>query len=179
MSHELKEHVVEYLEKNVHNFSYKLLSELAVIYASKMDKHYCDLFFRKFKEKFLKELKYLDQETFYKVLWALVKAKAIQVNEQGGSEWSQVKEAVVAKVKDFDPKTITNIMVLATVAKGAEGAEGLSGDLFDQIEPEVILKLKAMILPDLLNLMWSVQEIKRGSKYFYEKLEEEILARIR
>lgn len=35
------------------------------------------------------------------------------------------------KIKDFDPKTITDILVLATVAKGAEGAEGLSGDLFD------------------------------------------------
>ena len=47
------------------------------------------------------------------------------------------------------------------------------------MEPEVILKMKAMILPDLLNLLWSAQEIKRGSKFFYEKLEEEILTRIR
>jgi hypothetical protein len=47
-------------------------------------------------------------------------------------------------MKDFDPKTLTNILVLATVGKGAEGAEGLSGDLWDQVEPEVILKMKAM-----------------------------------
>lgn len=132
------------------------MSELAVIYASKMDPKYRDVFFkRNFKDKFLKELRYLDQETFYKVLWSLVKAEAITVNEEGGSDWSQVKEAVVAKMKDFEPKTLTNILVLATVAKRAEGAEGLSGDLFDQIEPEVIIKMKTMVLPDLLNLLWS------------------------
>ena len=132
------------------------MSELAVIYASKMDPKYRDVFFkRNFKDKFLKELRYLDQETFYKVLWSLVKAEAITVNEEGGSDWSQVKEAVVAKMKDFEPKTLTNILVLVTVAKRAEGAEGLSGDLFDQIEPEVIIKMKTMVLPDLLNLLWS------------------------
>jgi len=27
--------------------------------------------------------------------------------------------------------------------------------------------------------LWSSQEVKRGSNYFFEKLEEEILARIR
>jgi hypothetical protein len=36
-----------------------------------------------------------------------------------------------------------------------------------------------MQLPDLLNLLWSAQEIKRGSKLFFEKLEEEIISRIR
>lgn len=41
------------------------------------------------------------------------------------------------------------------------------------------MKMKFMALPDLLNLMWSTQEIRRGSNYFYEKLEEEILSRIR
>jgi hypothetical protein len=35
------------------------------------------------------------------------------------------------------------------------------------VEAEVILKMKGMALPDLLNLLWSVQEIKRGSAYFY------------
>lgn len=39
--------------------------------------------------------------------------------------------------------------------------------------------MKSMALPDLINLLWSVQEIKRGSKFFFEKLEEEIMSRIR
>jgi hypothetical protein len=108
-----------------------------------------------------------------------IKANSIAIDERGGTEWSQIKDAVVSKMKDFDPKTLTNILVLATVAKGSEGAEGLSGDLFDQLEPEVILKMRSMQLPDLLNLLWSAQEIKRGSKLFFEKLEEEIISRIR
>ena len=61
MSHELKQGVIDYLQENASSFSYPILSELAVIYASKMDANYCDLFFnRYFKEKVLKELKYLD-----------------------------------------------------------------------------------------------------------------------
>jgi hypothetical protein len=136
---------MDYIKENMHQFNYQILSELAVIYASRMDKHYKSLFFeRTFKDKFLKELRYLDQETFYKIMWSLVKAKAIGIDEQAGTDWHLIKEAVVAKMKDFEPKTLTNILVLATVAKGAEGAEGLSGDLWDQVEPEVILKMKAM-----------------------------------
>ncbi len=77
-------------------------------------------------------------------MWSLIKAKAIGIDETAGSDWNQIKESIVAKMKDFDPKTLTNILVLATVGKGAEGAEGLSGDLWDQVEPEVILKMKAM-----------------------------------
>jgi len=83
-----------------------------------MDKNYKKLFFeRTFKEKFIKELKYLDQETFYKIMWSLIKAKVITIDESPGSDWFQIKEAVVGKMKDFDPKTLTNILVLATVAK--------------------------------------------------------------
>ena len=41
------------------------------------------------------------------------------------------------------------------------------------------MKMKQMALPDLLNLLWSAQEIKRGSLYFYTKIEEEIMLRIR
>lgn len=86
-----------------------------MIYASKMDPKYRDLFFKRyFKEKFIRDFKHLDQETFYKVLWSLVKAEAIAINEQGGSEWSTVKEAVVFKMKDFTPQTLTNVLVLAT-----------------------------------------------------------------
>jgi hypothetical protein len=57
--------------------------------------------------------------------------------------------------------------------------DGIARDLFEQAEPEVILKMNSMMLPDLLNLMWSVQEINRGSNYFFEKLEGEIVTRLR
>ena len=148
MSHNLKEAMMDYMKENVHHLSYQTLAELAVIFATKYDQHYKKLFFeRNFKEKFIRELKYLDQETFYKILWSLIKARAIAIDEQAGANWFQVKEAIVAKVKDFDPKTLTNILVLATVAKGAIGdLEGgkLYGDLWEQVEPEVILKMKTM-----------------------------------
>ena len=36
-----------------------------------------------------------------------------------------------------------------------------------------------MQLTDLVNLFWSVKEIGQGSKYFYEKLEDEITSKMR
>lgn len=61
MSHDFKQYSIDYLQENIHYFNYKILSELAVIYASKMDPKYRDVFFkRNFKEKFLKDLKHLD-----------------------------------------------------------------------------------------------------------------------
>jgi hypothetical protein len=61
MSHDLKQFAIDYLKDNVHYFNYKILSELAVIYASKIDPKYRDVFFKRtFKDKFLKDLKHLD-----------------------------------------------------------------------------------------------------------------------
>jgi len=54
--------------------TYETTSELAVIYASRMDDTYKNLFFEKTAEKFLKELRYLKDETMYKIVWAMVKA---------------------------------------------------------------------------------------------------------
>lgn len=51
--------------------------------------------------------------------------------------------------------------------------------MFEVIEPELILKMKTMLLPDLINLLWSVLEINKGSKLFYSKLEDELSVRIR
>lgn len=39
--------------------------------------------------------------------------------------------------------------------------------------------MKTMALSDLVNLMWSVQEINKGSDFFYKTLEKEISNRIR
>jgi hypothetical protein len=44
-SHELKQALIDYLRENVHAFSYQIMADLAVLYASKMDKHYKELFF--------------------------------------------------------------------------------------------------------------------------------------
>ena len=39
--------------------------------------------------------------------------------------------------------------------------------------------MREMALDDLINLLWSSLEIKKGTHYFYEKLEEELSKRIR
>ena len=62
--------------------SYEILSELAVVYALKMDPTYKKLFFTKLRLKFLKELEYLKDETLYKILWAFFKAEALTINSK-------------------------------------------------------------------------------------------------
>lgn len=70
--------------------TYEVLAELAVVYATKMDKTYKEMFFQKTKEKFFKELKYLKEETLYKILWACVKSGELTVSENS-SEWQAAK----------------------------------------------------------------------------------------
>jgi hypothetical protein len=60
MTHDLKDNILEYVSNNVNSFNYSIMAELAVIYASKMDQTYKELFFEKMKEKFFRDLKYLD-----------------------------------------------------------------------------------------------------------------------
>ena len=51
-------------------------------------------------------------------------------------------------------------------------------DFWNMLEPELILKMREMELSDLINLMWSSLEIKRGSKTFYDELEKVMTRRI-
>lgn len=67
--------MIDHIQDNLSQMTYEVLAELAVIYATRMDNTYKGLFFEKTKEKFLKELKYLKEETFYKILWACLKAE--------------------------------------------------------------------------------------------------------
>lgn len=69
--------MIDHVSDNLSQLTYEVLAELAVIYATKMDKTYKSLFFEKTKEKFYKELKYLKEETLYKILWACVKAEEL------------------------------------------------------------------------------------------------------
>lgn len=78
MHQELKMRIHEHIVENVSQINYNILSELAVLYASKMDKHYRNLFFKTHKEKFMKDLPHLDSENFYKIIWGFVKAKELE-----------------------------------------------------------------------------------------------------
>lgn len=72
------------------------------------------------------------------------------------------------------PKYLTDIIVLTTRQKGGE-----SSDFFEKMEPILTGKMKEMAIDDLVNLLWSALQISKGSKFFYERLEEEIGRRVR
>ena len=75
MSHELKENIIEYLRDHINDFNYNVISEMTVLYATKMDKTYRDTFFKWIKDKLFRDLKYLDNDNFYKIIWSLVKSE--------------------------------------------------------------------------------------------------------
>ena len=79
MKANLKQQMIEYIEQEHMTFSYEILSELAVVYALKMDDTYRKMFFSKLRMRFIKEIEFLNDETLYKILWAFFKAKAITI----------------------------------------------------------------------------------------------------
>lgn len=74
----------------MNELTYEVLAELSIIYATKIDQVYKGLFFEKTKSKFLKELKYLKEETLYKILWSLVKSEELKIKDNS-IEWQAVK----------------------------------------------------------------------------------------
>lgn len=74
MKEELKNGMLGFIEDNMTSFTFETLAELAVIHAAKQDKTYRNLFFEKVRDRFVKELQYLKDETAYKILWAMFKA---------------------------------------------------------------------------------------------------------
>jgi len=85
-----------------------------------------------------------------------------------------VKDQILVKAKTMKPKYLTDIIVLTTKQKGGE-----SSDFFEKLEPTLTAKMREMAIEDLINLLWSSLQIKKGSHYFYERLEEEIGRRIK
>jgi len=161
MTDNLKQNMIDHIYDNLNELNYEVLAELAVVYATKMDKTYKELFFQKTKEKFFKELKYLKEETLYKILWACIKSGELTVSENS-SEWQAVKQVIISRSKELSPKVFADILVLSTLESKKE-SQTKSADLFSSVEADLILSMKAMALDDLLNLMWSALEIDRGS----------------
>ena len=173
MTDDLKQSLINYFEANLSSFNYEILAELAVLHAAKQDPIYQKLFFNITRDKFLKELKYLKDETTYKILWALLKAGQLTVKNDDYA-WQNIKQILIQKAKDIHPKYLTDILVLSTKEKGGD-----KSDFFEKLEADLILKMREMALDDLINLLLSSLEIKKGTHYFYEKLEEELSKRIR
>jgi len=113
---ELAEKINEYIKDNVNSFNYGVLSEIAVAYAQKTPKNFSEAFFATHKEKMLKDLQHLDQDNFYKIVWALIKAGQVREDENV-SEWSYIKKGIQKKIKEFDSPTLTNLLVLTTLGK--------------------------------------------------------------
>lgn len=157
--------------------TYETSSELAVIYASRMDETYKNLFFEKSSDKFLKELRYLKDETLYKIVWAMVKSRSVIIAAES-ARWTAVKAAISERAAEISPKVMSDLLVLSTMEAVASEAEN-PRDLFSQVEGELMKKMKLMALDDLINIMWTALKIDRGTKPFFERLERELVKRIK
>ena len=82
MHETLKNGLIEYIKDNLPKLTFEVTSELAVIYASKMDETYKRMFFESTIDKFMRELGHLKDETLYKIVWSLVKARTVIVSSQ-------------------------------------------------------------------------------------------------
>ena len=72
MTGELRHAIYDFIKVEMNSMNYETLAELAVVYATKMDKTYQGLFFNLMKNKFMNDLQYLKDETLYKILWAVI-----------------------------------------------------------------------------------------------------------
>lgn len=141
-----------------------------------MDDVYKRLFFDKVTDKFLKELRYLKDDTLYKIVWSLIKSDIIQVSATS-VKWEAIKEIIAERGKEMSPKVLADLLVLSTME--ANPSETKQIDLFSKVEKDLIAKTKAMVLEDLINLLWTAQKIDRGSLVFFDRLEKELTKRIR
>lgn len=129
MSGEVKNMLAEYIHDNVNDLTYETTAELAVIYATKMDETFRKMFFNKMRPKFLKELKYLKEETLYKILWSLIKAGELKVSEKS-PEWLMVKEDLKERAKELSPKCLSDILLLSTLESKDNASSQKTADLF-------------------------------------------------
>jgi len=74
------------------------------------------VFFEKNKDKFLKELKHLNGETMYKIIWSMLKVDSLAVQEDS-HHWIEVKKMIIKRAKEFDSKILASLMVLSTKEK--------------------------------------------------------------
>ena len=51
-----------------------------------MDENYKRMFFDRLSEKFVKDLQFLKEESLYKILWSMIKAKRLVV-ENDAYQW--------------------------------------------------------------------------------------------
>jgi len=62
---DLKQQVIDSIGENRSQYTFEIMADLAVIYATKMDPKYQELFFSKYMHAFVRNLPYLKEETLY------------------------------------------------------------------------------------------------------------------
>lgn len=156
-----------------------MLSEIALIFAAKMDPTYRKLFFDKFMDRFVTDLRYLDDDTLYKMVWTFIRADRFQKDEDA-MHWYRIRELLIDKSAEIDPRVLTNLLVLSTKVKNFDEktTKNTGSDLWDAFEPRLVLKLDSMQLEDLVNLLWSSLRVNKGTRAFYEELEKAIRKRV-
>ena len=128
--------MIDYIESRVSSMTYETTSELAVLYAMKMDETYKRMFFSKMQDKFLKELRFLKDETLYKIVWALVKSNSVSVSATSAG-WNAIKEAVSDRADEISPKIMADLLVLSTMESHVDEAESHK-DLFAKVEGDLM-----------------------------------------
>ena len=176
MHETLKNGMIDYIAERVNTLTFEVTAELAVIYAMKMDETYKGLFFKKMQDKFMKEIRYLKDETMYKIVWSMVKSQSVNI-ASNSDYWNSIKVTISERAAEIDPKIMSDLLVLSTMEASAD--ENKSDDLFSKVEGELMSKMKLMSLDDLINLLWTALKIDRGSGMFFERLEKELAKRIR
>lgn len=122
MHETLKNGMIDYIEEHLTKLKYETTSELAVVFASKMDETYKRLFFEKTNQKFIRELRYLKDETIYKIVWAMIKSQTVTVSAQS-DEWHSIKAVVSERCNEISPKIMSDLLVLSTMEAVLSEAE--------------------------------------------------------
>ena len=99
-------------------------------------------------------MRYLKDETLYKVVWSLIKSSSVTVSADS-ADWYGIKDVIKSRCKDeISPKVMSDLLVLSTMEAVASEHES-DKDLFSLVEEELMAKMKFMALDDLINLLWT------------------------
>ena len=84
----------------------------------------------------MKELRFLKDETLYKIVWALVKSNSVSVSATSAG-WNAIKEAVSDRADEISPKIMADLLVLSTMESHVDEAESHK-DLFAKVEGDLM-----------------------------------------
>jgi len=70
----LKHDIIDLVIGNRAEYTYEVIADLAMEFATNMDQKHTQHFFDKFMDKFMRDIPHLKEDTLYKLLWACIKA---------------------------------------------------------------------------------------------------------